>query len=262
VIAEHFARYSSSCPIYFSKAEEIAESREDLRQRVLVGSEGLPLFARVKASNVREGTPDLFGENDSITTLLHGSHKKAPSMKALILSANPKQTSELRLGQEARDLRDQLHLVRHARAKITVENCWAVRISDIQREILNNRPDILHFSGHGDKGLLCFEDAAGGIAPVSTKAMADLFRLHTSIKCLVLNACHSAEMATAVAPHVDAVIGCDDEIDDDACIAFTFAFYRALAHGYDYARSFAQAQVEVRMSCGDGEADKYIITVP
>ena len=55
------------------------------------------------------------------------------------------------------------------------------------------------------------------------------------------------------------MIGCGDSIRDDAAIAFTRAFYRAIAHGNDYSQAFALARNDVRINCGDAEADKYVL---
>jgi formylglycine-generating enzyme required for sulfatase activity len=46
----------------------------------------------------------------------------------------------------------------------------------------------------------------------------------------LLNACYSEEQATAIVHHIDYVIGMNQEIRDDAAIAFAKGFYRALGY--------------------------------
>jgi hypothetical protein len=62
-----------------------------------------------------------------------------------------------------------------------------------------------------------------------------------------------------IAPNVDAVIGCDAAINDAAAIAFTRAFYRALAHGRTFVDAYKFAKNEVRINGYGAEADKYVI---
>ncbi|MEA5536603.1 CHAT domain-containing protein, partial [Crocosphaera sp. XPORK-15E] len=77
----------------------------------------------------------------------------------------------------------------------------AVRYRDIQRAILDNDPNIVHFCGHGDgeQGLV-FEDMAGGSKLVDSEALSGLFALFVDkIECVVLNACYSEVHGSAIA---------------------------------------------------------------
>jgi hypothetical protein len=68
--------------------------------------------------------------------------------KILFLAANPKGTSPLRLDQEARDIGDELRRA-YEGDQFSLEQRWAVRTRDIQQAMLDVRPQIVHFSGHG-----------------------------------------------------------------------------------------------------------------
>ena len=83
---------------------------------------------------------------------------KRNGMKVLFLAASPDNELTLRLDKEANDLREQLALVKDPSVKVEVEHQWATRTNQIQMAILNHKPAILHFSGHGDVGALIFED--------------------------------------------------------------------------------------------------------
>jgi tetratricopeptide (TPR) repeat protein len=79
---------------------------------------------------------------------------------------------------------------------------------------------------------LVLEGNDGGEQWVQTAALRDLFRLFSSkVRCVLLNACYSEEQASEIVNHIDHVIGMEQEIRDDAAIAFSKGFYRAL--GYD-----------------------------
>ncbi|BAY43873.1 hypothetical protein SAMD00079811_14600 [Scytonema sp. HK-05] len=153
-----------------------------------------------------------------------------PVKKILILAANPKQTLQLRLDTEVRDIKEGLQLAQK-RDKFIVQQELAVRPRDIRRAVLNFRPNIIHFSGHGSghTGLI-FEDETGQTQLVTGKALADLFgQFAKQVECVLLNACYSEEQAQAIAQHIDYVIGMNAVIEDKAAIEFAVGFYDGLA---------------------------------
>ncbi|MBP1871913.1 hypothetical protein J2Z19_001625 [Ensifer adhaerens] len=90
-------------------------------------------------------------------------------------------------------------------------------------------------------------------------ALAELVELNSIIECLLQNVRYSGSVARLAAPCVKAAIGCSNSIADNAAIAFTRSFFRALAHGESYDRAFRHAKNEVRINCAGAEADKYVI---
>lgn len=158
--------------------------------------------------------------------------------KILILSANPKKTTPLRLDEEVREIKEGLKRS-HSRDLFSIESAEATRYRDIRRAILDHRPNIVHFSGHGsgENGLV-FEDETGCQKLVDTEAIGGLFKLFSEqVECVVLNACHSEYQAREIAKHINYVIGMSQAIDDRAAIEFSVAFYDALGAGqtYDFA---------------------------
>jgi formylglycine-generating enzyme required for sulfatase activity len=151
-------------------------------------------------------------------------------MKILILASNPRK--DLNLDREIRDLQQVIERS-HNRQQFEVEDALAVRVGDLHDLLFKHRPEIVHFCGHGSgKQGLVFEGNEGGEHWVEAEALSDLFRLFASnVGCVLLNACYSEEQANAIVDHIDYVIGMNQEIRDDAAIAFSKGFYRAL--GYD-----------------------------
>ncbi len=81
----------------------------------------------------------------------------------LILAANPRGTSELRLGEEVRCIQDSLRLSKY-RDQFTINSEWAVQPQSFRRAILRYEPQIVHFSGHGvADGELAFENEVGQV---------------------------------------------------------------------------------------------------
>ncbi len=151
--------------------------------------------------------------------------------RILILAANPKRTTSLRLGEELRDIKEGLQRSLN-RDNFDLRYDLAVRPRDIRRAILDYRPNIIHFSGHGSEmeGLY-FEDETGCEKPVTGKALASLFELFSrqQIECVLLNACYSEIQANAIVQHINYVIGMNDSINDKAAIEFAVGFYDAIA---------------------------------
>jgi hypothetical protein len=158
--------------------------------------------------------------------------------KILFLAANPKNTTRLRLDEELRDIKEGLRRAQH-RDKFTLIAHEAVRSRDIQRAMLDEMPQIVHFSGHGDgEAGLAFEDEIGQAKLIDGNALADLFALFADpaefpepLTCVVLNGCYSEAQANAIADYVPYVIGMTQAIPDRAAIEFAVGFYDALGAG-------------------------------
>ncbi|MDJ0574750.1 MAG: AAA-like domain-containing protein [Xenococcaceae cyanobacterium MO_234.B1] len=171
-----------------------------------------------------------------------------PVKKILILSANPKGTTQLRLDEEVREIKEGLRRAKR-REQFVIESAEAVRYRDIRRAILDYEPQILHFSGHGvrEEGLV-FEDEIGHEKLVDTEALAELFELFSDkLECVVLNACYSEVQGRAIARHIDYVMGMNQAIGDKAAIEFAVGFYDALGaeKSYEFAYKFGCNAISV-----------------
>lgn len=159
--------------------------------------------------------------------------------KILILSANPKNTSNLRLDEEVREIKQTLQLSPH-RDEFEIIPESAVQVDDLTRFLSHHQPTIVHFSGHGSgtDGLI-LEDNFGHQQLVSTQALTKLFDLfQQKLECVLLNACYSKEQATAIHQHIDCVVGMNKAIGDKAAIKFSVGFYTALFSERDYQDCF------------------------
>ncbi len=157
----------------------------------------------------------------------------------LFLSANPKNIKTLRLNEEVRDIREALNRERHS-DRLILEHRGAVRPSDLQNVIREVKPQIVHFSGHGEgeTGLL-FEAKNGRVQPIATAALVSLFQLFSDwIECVVLNACYSEAQAEAIVTCINYTIGMNQQIGNQAAIAFSTGFYNALAAGESIPRAY------------------------
>ena len=162
--------------------------------------------------------------------------------KILFLSANPRQTMQLRVNEELREIKEGLRRAKE-REQFILESAEAVRYRDLRRAILDNTPNIVHFSGHGagEDGLV-FEDESGQVKLVDANSLAGLFKLFAdTVECVVLNACYSQVQAEAISQHIPFVVGMGKAIGDKAAIEFAIAFYDAIGSGRGYKFAFDYA---------------------
>jgi CHAT domain-containing protein len=167
----------------------------------------------------------------------------------LILTANPKGTSQLRLDREVRDIEEALQRSKK-RDRFVLESKFAVRSRDIQRAMLDINPSIVHFSGHGtgDEGLV-FEDETGSVKLVDGEALAGMFALFAEqVECVVLNGCYSAVQAEAISQHVNYTIGMKKAIGDAAAIEFAVGFYYALGSGKTIESAYKLGCAAIRLA--------------
>ncbi|MBF0383781.1 MAG: CHAT domain-containing protein [Magnetococcales bacterium] len=182
-------------------------------------------------------------------------------VKILMLAANPKNTTNLRLDEEVREISDRLFRSEF-RDRIIINQHWATRVSDISESLLRYNPNIVHFSGHGNQdGELIFEDNSGKSISLSKSSISDLFRiLKDDIKCVVLNACYSENQARAIADHIDCVVGMSSEIDDNSAVNFASGFYRAIGFNRSIQTAFDLAKNEIDLEGNKGCTVPIIIT--
>ena len=176
-------------------------------------------------------------------------------IRILFLAANPRDTDQLRLGDEVRAI-DQALRMAEFRDRFDLEQQWAVRVSDLQGLLLRFKPHVVHFSGHGSTfSEIILENAQGNAQAVPEEALAGLFRvLKGNIRCVVLNACYSKVQARAIAREIECVVGMSKAITDVAAINFSASFYQALAYGESVRAAFELGCLQINME-GLGEED-------
>lgn len=173
--------------------------------------------------------------------------------KILFLGANPKTTTILGLGREVRQITKSIRQSKHG-STFELVQAWAVRIEDLQENLLFHEPDIVHFSGHGVAGELFAETDDGDVAPIPPKGLASLFSIFSkTIRCVVLNACYSVQQAVALMEHIDCVVGMDQAVEDRSAIAFSGSFYAALASGTSVRDAFALGCNQIEMNNFSGQ---------
>ena len=154
--------------------------------------------------------------------------EKPEKRKILFFAANPRDMGHLNLNDEMEGIRSQLAQAKYG-DRFEFKECWALTPKKMQTTLLQEAPQIVHFSGHGSSaGELILEGDGGLQQPVPSAELHGLFELFPSVKCVVLNACYSEVQSQAIAAHIPYTIGMNAPIGDRTAIEFAAAFYSAL----------------------------------
>jgi esterase/lipase superfamily enzyme len=178
----------------------------------------------------------------------------------LVLAANPQGTDPLKLQEEADLIQASLRENLSGREYV-VKIQEATRVEDLSKYLLQYRPIIVHFAGHGIyTGEIILANSQNQIQPVTPEALVNLFtQVGKQIECIVLNNCFSLEMADALAKHIPCTIGMSGQIDDRSAVAFSRAFYRGLAFGQGYYQAFELGRTEIQLlKLPDGNIPRFI----
>lgn len=170
-----------------------------------------------------------------------------PPLRLLIAVAAPGDRPGLEVGEEIAHL-DQALDELTAIGAVRIVRLDHATLESLDNALLQNRPHVLHFIGHGDfsgdQGVLVLEsDAVPGTSDViGGRQLAMLLRNHlTSLRLVFLNSCMGA-MASRSDPFggvaqslirrgIPAVVAMQFPIPDKAAVALSRHFYRYLAAG-------------------------------
>lgn|GEM_PF-3176230 len=169
--------------------------------------------------------------------------------RILIVSANPETTRPLRVDDEKRGIVEGLKKSRD-RDDFKIEILNSARINDFKTTMLDFKPHILHFCGHGtgDRGII-FESDNESVSYVEGKPLADYLGNFTkTLECVILNACYSEVQAQEIRKQVQYVIGMKEAIGDKIAIEFSVSFYETVFAKYEYKEAYKIACDSVKLN--------------
>lgn len=169
----------------------------------------------------------------------------ASKTKILFLAASPSDEDQLRVAAESRKIESALRAAKF-RDYFELHTKHAVTPETLTQAMLDVKPDIVHFSGHGsDKGIV-LEDEQGQSFFFPAAGLKRLFSLFKDdVKCVLLNACYSEAQAEAISTHGIHVIGMNDSVNDEAATSFAEGFYQALGAGKPITFAFEMGMVRI-----------------
>ncbi len=179
--------------------------------------------------------------------------KPKEKISILFLGANPdiinqegSEQSKLKLDKEAREIKESLTKSLN-RDSINFETRWAVRTSDLFQAINEVNPTIIHFSGHGtEDGKLVLQDNTDKPKLVDIESIVKMIDASTdNLRLAVFNNCFSSQFAEYVVDSIEASIGMNDSISDEAAIIFASQLYSAIGFGNSLEKAFNQAKARL-----------------
>lgn len=176
--------------------------------------------------------------------MMEGMDKK----RILMVSANPWDTDRIRLDQE-HDVIQEVMEHSQGQERYDIKVLTAARGSRFQDLLLDFKPHIIHYSGHGEEDQLAFDSGGEKAHWISNEILIELFKSAAPVlECVVLNSCRTETLANSVSEHIDFVIGMSQNINDQTAIQFARGFYKALFTGHPYTKAFQQALIGVELA--------------
>jgi len=191
----------------------------------------------------------------NVARTLYEHHNAIQELKALpeevtvlFFAANPRDQVQLSLDEEVRSIKEMISKAKH-RDAVKFESCWAVRPGDVLQHINQYQPTIVHFSGHGSEcDELVLMDNQRNTKLVSLNSIVHAMSVaNDNLRLVFFNTCFSNNQASNVVNHVEAAIGMQTSITDDAARVFAASFYSAIGFGLSLEKSFNQAKAALML---------------
>ena len=220
----------------------------------------LDLILQVENGIIQDGVHKLLsqmiedfpGRRAEIERLITG---RSRPLRVLCLFANPAETGRLRLDQEERILRQI-----HEQGGIHLISRHFVQPDDIIPALFREKPDILHFAGHGGRnGLLLLQKTDGSGAPVKAADVASAIRSTARIlECVILNSCFTADNAELFRGAAHAVAGSTSRLSDQCALSFAHGFYTALGAGSTVRNAFDAGVATMNLNLCDSAGMRFL----
>jgi hypothetical protein len=189
---------------------------------------------------------------------VHYVHIRPPEpekLRVLYLTANP--AMDLRLDTEVRQVQQALRGAKY-RDLVDIKLRPAATFQDLLDGLNDERPHVVHFSGHGGGEGLAFDAESLSGPAHHDVGYALLFRALAATdfppSLLVLNACDTLEGVEQILPAVPVVIAMSDDVLDAAAILFAQQFYAAIASGQSVGSALRQSKVNIEAVLADEHA--------
>lgn len=178
-------------------------------------------------------------------------------LRVLLLAANPVNYQPIDAAMERNAIYDELRISGPTASVVQIDNLGAVTLDDFLHAVGNYNPHVLHFTGHGNERgepVLVTADGEGSHA-VSSQVLETLLSSAPALRCVVLNACYSANVATALVKRLQiVVVGMPDRIADRHALEFARQFYQSIARGRDLQSAYDAGRRALKVHSA-GESD-------
>ncbi len=174
---------------------------------------------------------------------------KKEKLRVLILTASGH--GDLRVGREQKRIQDAVQFA-SGRNQVQLDVRPAATGDDLLNGLTQGVPHVVHFSGHGNEGVIVFEeDVDGGNAGVPLSGLLlgkALQAVDETPLLVVLNACETAHQAERLCDGIASfAIGHSDSIGDTDAINYAARFYAAISDGQSIGAAHDIARTALEM---------------
>lgn len=189
--------------------------------------------------------------NTVVRTVTKTALRRRKRLSVLYLTANPGSSAKLRLDGEVMKVQNEIRGSKF-RDSVAFEFRPAASLKSLIDGLNDVRPQIVQFSGHGDRAGIEADDGSDSgrpqFLPFTLLAQA-LAATDTPPQVAVLNSCSSAGARKSLlgrkSGSTKIVIAMKSAVGDLAAIAFATQFYAGLASGQSVQAAFNQGKVAV-----------------
>ncbi|MFQ5615695.1 MAG: AAA-like domain-containing protein [Anaerolineales bacterium] len=187
----------------------------------------------------------------------------APPLRILLMVSNPQEHPPLDVSREVENMQRALaNLIQAGLVELDVMK--TATLMDLRRQLRQrNRPyHVFHFIGHGNfheaaqNGVLVLADHDNHAFNVAGEDLATYLHPHRSLRLVLINSCQGGRTGlddpfTGVAGSllqqgIPGVVAMQFPITDQAAIAFSEEFYRAIAEGWALDAAVAEGRLAIK----------------
>eukprot|EP00050_Salpingoeca_kvevrii_P004625 m.256340 g.256340 ORF g.256340 m.256340 type:complete len:272 (+) comp11017_c1_seq5:272-1087(+) len=231
VVSSIRAARTAECP---SLQLRVSKVSSDQRARALTAEgacEALPTVAVCESIEEFEAPPMDWSRLPAPTV--------APSL-SVVLAAAGATNYPLSTGKEHNVIFDARQASAQ-RERIAIEPVLAARLEDLSVLVGRASPQVVQFSGHGNRRLLRFSQDRLGNGETRTEVVAAILQ---GVRLVVLQCCFGKETAQYLQEQggIPFVTYCSEKLNGDAACKFAATFYSSLFSGRGVRASFAAAK--------------------
>jgi hypothetical protein len=193
----------------------------------------------------------------SVRTIRRQALKKKKHLNVLYLTADTNSNHRVRVDAEMRKVKEAIRASEY-RDNVTVDYSPAAGLKTLQNGLNDHRPQIIHFSGHGNARGIAMDSGKIGRPSDESLSFSLLAKVlaatDTPPTVVVLNSCNSSGARKALLKLGLIVVSMKTSISDLAAINFAPRFYAAVASGQSIKSAFGQGKVAVE-AASISEAD-------
>lgn len=185
------------------------------------------------------------GELAKIHTALTGNENVTEKKQLVLLfvAASPTDQDQIKPEKDFQTIKNQLLLSAGKSQLTTATPLYGTSFAEFSNNLIAQKPDMIHFSGHGSQLNLFFEDEYNLTQVISASTLKALLSRQPDVQFVFLNACRTRETALLLSQLNIYVMGYDANIADPTSQRFLTAFYSALAHGEPYKSAYEVARL-------------------